>query len=50
MNEQSAEKDAACWRSECRNGCYYPQACSEKLSVCPLCSKPAHDYRCGVTP
>ena len=39
-----------CWRSECRNGCYYPDVCSEKPAICPLCGKPAHDYRCGVTP
>lgn len=39
-----------CWRSECRTACYYPQACSERPATCPLCSKPAHDYRCGVTP
>ena len=24
-----------CWRSECRNGCYYPDACSEKRGISP---------------
>lgn len=24
---------ARCWRSECRNGCYYPDACSERPTV-----------------
>jgi hypothetical protein len=50
MSEHTAENDARCWRSECRTSCYYPQTCSEKPSTCPLCSEPAHDYRCGVTP
>lgn len=24
-----------CWRSECRNGCYYPDVCSEKPDGTP---------------
>lgn len=30
MSAHATEPDAPkCWRSECRNGCYYPHACSE---------------------
>jgi hypothetical protein len=51
MTDQDAlTDDACCWRSECRTGCHYPQVCSERPALCPLCAKPAHDYRCGVTP
>lgn len=25
-----AEVNRKCWRSECRNGCYYPDVCSER--------------------
>jgi hypothetical protein len=49
-NETCEECPRLCWRGECRTGCYYPQVCSERPAVCPLCAKPAHDYRCGVTP
>jgi len=31
----SAENDARCWRSECRDGCYYPDVCSERPRVIP---------------
>lgn len=24
-----------CWRSECRSGCYYPDACSERGTAAP---------------
>jgi hypothetical protein len=35
MSAHTAENDGpVCWRSECRGGCYYPQACSEKPDPC----------------
>jgi hypothetical protein len=30
--QTDAQPAVVCWRSECRNGCYYPTVCSEKPS------------------
>lgn len=49
-----------CWRSECRNGCYYPGVCSEAVATCqhgapegncPSCAAcAACDGGCGACP
>lgn len=35
----------ACWRSECRNGCYYPDACSEPACRHEWLDRPESDTR-----